>query len=183
MNLPNLLTLLRILLVPLLVICLIERRMAEALAIFAAAGFTDALDGFLARWLRQKTRLGAVLDPIADKLLLMSACVTLAVIGRLPGWLAVIVISRDVIILLGVGVLFLILGGVEIRPSFLGKVTTFCQLFTVFLVLAGAWLAGAERWLPAVFWATAAVTVASGLHYMARGLSLVGAGNGGRPEA
>ena len=101
MNIPNLLTLLRIILVPVIVILLIQGLFLKALIVFVVAAFSDVLDGFLARILRQKTALGAYLDPIADKALLASSFVTLSILHVIPGWLAVIVISRDVIILLG----------------------------------------------------------------------------------
>ncbi|MGC9022478.1 MAG: CDP-alcohol phosphatidyltransferase family protein, partial [Dissulfurimicrobium sp.] len=89
MNIPNLFTLIRIVLIPILIIFLINGRFFEALIVFSLAGVTDALDGLIARMLRQKTKIGAILDPIADKLLLTSSYVTLAVVGRLPNWLAI----------------------------------------------------------------------------------------------
>ncbi|MEA3385635.1 MAG: CDP-alcohol phosphatidyltransferase family protein [Thermodesulfobacteriota bacterium] len=174
MNLPNLLTLIRIILTPLLVILLIDGKFVEALVVFTIAGITDGLDGLIARWMRQKTRIGAILDPIADKLLLTSAYVTLAVIGFLPGWLAVTVISRDVIIVFGVLILFLFQGGVEIRPSVLGKITTVTQLGTIFMVLVDHDLGLFCRILPFLYIATALFTVISGLHYMYLGTQLLG---------
>ena len=105
MNVPNLLTLLRIILSPVIVILLIQGAFFKALIVFIVAGITDALDGFLARVLHQQTVLGAYLDPIADKALLASSFITLSVLHIIPGWLTVIVISRDFIILLGISVL------------------------------------------------------------------------------
>ncbi|RLA89883.1 MAG: CDP-diacylglycerol--glycerol-3-phosphate 3-phosphatidyltransferase, partial [Deltaproteobacteria bacterium] len=98
MTIPNFLTILRILLTPVLVILLLEGRLSEALFVFIIAGVTDALDGLIARLYKQKTRLGAFLDPLADKLLLVTTYVILAVQGLVPSWLTVIVLSRDVLI-------------------------------------------------------------------------------------
>ena len=95
MNIPNFLSLLRIILVPLLVIFLINKAFLKALILFTALGVTDALDGFLARILKQQTVLGSYLDPIADKILITSCFLALAILKVIPGWLAVIVISRS----------------------------------------------------------------------------------------
>ncbi len=174
MNLPNFLTLLRILLTPLLVILLIDSKVLEAFGVFVVAGFTDALDGFLARWLKQKTRIGAILDPIADKLLLNSSYVALSIMGLVPGWLAVVVISRDVIIVFGVLLLFLIHGGVEIKPTLLGKLTTFTQLLTIFCVFWSYEYDLITPFMSVMFLAVALSTVASGIHYMALGIRYLG---------
>src|SRR4030042_5482759 len=107
MNLPNLLTLTRVLLIPVFVIFILDHSYLYALITFAIAGITDGVDGLLARLTRQKTELGAYLDPIADKLLIVSAYITLAIIEIIPSWLAVIVITRDVIIMLGILVMLL----------------------------------------------------------------------------
>ncbi len=174
MNLPNLLTLLRILLTPLMVILLIDGKILEAFGIFILAGLTDALDGFLARLLRQKTRVGAILDPIADKLLLNSSYVALSIMGLVPGWLAVVVISRDVIIVFGVLLLFLIHGGVEIKPTLLGKLTTFTQLLTIFCAFWRYEYDLIAPFMSLLFLAVALSTVASGMHYMALGIRYLG---------
>ena len=175
MNIPNLLTLLRILLVPVIVILLIQGSFSKALAVFIVAGLTDILDGFLARVLKQQTVLGAYLDPIADKALLASSFVTLSILHVIPGWLAVIVISRDFIILLGISILSILSISVEIRPAFVSKITTALQLITVLASLAGKALPGAldGMWIPALYWATALFTIISGLNYMARGVKLI----------
>ena len=170
MNIPNLLTLLRILLTPALVILLLRHDYVNALLVFGVAGVTGALDGAIARLMKQKTRTGAVLDPIADKALLASSYITLAVMGHIPEWLAVMVISRDVIILFGVLILMLFHNGVEIRPTVLSKCTTLIQLTTIFLVLVHM-AAGWEGWiLNFTFLAAGLFTLASGLHYMYRGI-------------
>jgi cardiolipin synthase len=174
LNLPNFLTLIRIILTPLLVILLINSKFLEALIVFTIAGTTDGLDGLIARYMRQKTRIGAILDPIADKLLLTSSYVTLAVIKLLPAWLAVTVISRDVIIVFGVLIIYVFQGGVEIRPSVLGKITTVAQLGTIFIVLADHNLVLFSRILSFLYMATAMITVISGLHYMYFGTRFLG---------
>jgi len=121
MNIPNFLSLLRIILVPLLVIFLINKAFLKALILFTALGVTDALDGFLARILKQQTVLGSYLDPIADKILITSCFLALAILKVIPGWLAVIVISRDVIILLGISILpwCVAMGATILTPMFL----------------------------------------------------------------
>src|SRR3970040_1766704 len=102
MNIPNILTIFRILLVPVFVIFVIQNNLFMALVIFILAGITDGLDGFLARVLDQRTVIGAYLDPIADKFLLISAYLSLTIKDMLPGWLSVVVVTRDIIILSGV---------------------------------------------------------------------------------
>lgn len=175
MNIPNILTLLRIIMVPVIVILLIQGSFLKALLVFVAAGLTDILDGFLARVLHQQTELGAYLDPIADKALLISSFLTLSILHIIPGWLAVIVISRDCIILLGISVLTIMSISVEIRPAFVSKVTTALQLITVLLSLSALCLPGGirEMWLLPFYWATAFVTIVSGLNYMARGMKII----------
>jgi cardiolipin synthase len=174
MNIPNILTIGRILLIPLLVIFLLEGRLLAAFWVFVLAGVTDALDGFLARVLKQKTDFGAFIDPIADKLLLITSYVTLAALDILPNWLAVIVVSRDVLIFGGIGILMLYEREVKIKPSLVSKATTFLQLLTVVFYLG-------HDYLPAIFpagiyliYATAAFTILSGAHYLIRGFRILG---------
>jgi cardiolipin synthase (CMP-forming) len=175
MNIPNLLTLLRIILVPVIVILLIQGSFIKALVVFLVAGISDGLDGFLARVLHQQTVLGAYLDPIADKALLASSFITLSVLHIIPSWLAVIVISRDFIILLGIAILSMMSIPVQIRPIFVSRVTTALQLITVLMALTTRCLPGNfnELWLLAVYWVTALFTIISGLNYMARGVALI----------
>ena len=172
MNIPNLLTLLRILLVPLIVIFLIDGEFLKALITFFISGVTDALDGFLARVLNQKTILGAYLDPIADKALLVSCFLTLSIEGVIPGWLTVVVISRDVIILTGTFVLFMLSVSFEIKPILISKITTALQIMTVLLVLVLKSLPGSfdYSWILFLYWITALFTIISGLKYIAVGM-------------
>ena len=172
-NLPNILTVMRILLTPLLVIFLQRRMMTPALLVFTIAGISDGLDGFLARTFNQRTTLGAYLDPLADKLLLMSAFVSLSVLGILPSWLAVVVISRDILIVLGIAVCTLWHIHVVISPSKISKLTTFLQLATVFFLLLDLHFPHFDAVKAVLVWATAVVTTASGVHYLYLGLNLL----------
>ncbi|HOK07383.1 MAG TPA: CDP-alcohol phosphatidyltransferase family protein [Syntrophales bacterium] len=176
MNIPNTLTVLRIILVPVIVIFLMQGAFMKALILIVISGVTDGLDGFLARVLDQKTLLGAYLDPIADKALLMSCFVTLSVKQIIPGWLTVIVISRDCIILVGISVLAIMSAPLEIRPSLMSKITTVLQLVTVFAVLlfkAVALPFPRDGVVWTLFLATAVFTAASGLDYIFRGIRLM----------
>lgn len=175
LSLPNLITILRIILTPLFVILVIQRRFVWAVAVFAAAAVSDGLDGFLARALGQKTTLGSYLDPIADKLLLASAYLSLAILHVLPSWLTVIVLSRDVIILGGAVMLHLIHGPFPIRPLIISKLTTVFQISTLLAVLlAGPLLQyGLAAYLPHLFGLTAFLTVVSGLRYISLGIGIL----------
>ena len=174
MNVPNLLTALRILLIPFFIGLLIYGYHLLAAVVFCAAGVTDALDGMAARRTRQTSRLGTFLDPLADKLLSVSSFVTLSAVGPMPVWLVVIVISRDIMISLGSLILFLVEGSLEILPTPLGKATTFFQFTTILgTILYQMTGRGHALWKAALF-ATAAVTFLSGSQYLYRGLSLRG---------
>jgi len=168
MNIPNFLSLLRILLVPLIVIFLMENAFVKAFVVLLISSITDALDGFLARVLNQQTKLGAYMDPIADKTLLASCFITLSIKGIMPDWLTVIVISRDFIILIGVLVLSIMSTPFEIRPAFISKVTTAMQLITVLLTLLFRLLPGLfdYRLMLLLYWLTAFFTIVSGLYYI-----------------
>lgn len=171
LNLPNFITLLRIGAIPVFLILLVDERYTEALIVFILAGITDSLDGLLARWLDARTTLGAFIDPLADKLLLVSSFVILAFLGDIPRWLAVLVIMRDVIILIGYSVLFFVTGhAIEVRPTLIGKASTFFQLLTVIMALVAlhnvAWQIPLLRDTSEIL-AGATVTV-SGFQYLSR---------------
>jgi cardiolipin synthase len=173
LNLPNFLTLIRIIAIPVFLVLLASHLYFDALLVFVLGGLTDALDGFLARRMNQKTSLGAVLDPIADKLLLMSSFIMLGMMGALPLWLVVLVVSRDAVILIGyVTISFLAGAAPEVQPTLSGKLSTAFQLLTIGVVLA--MLADSrllEPWMDdALIYITAAVTVISGVQYLYRGL-------------
>ena len=166
MSLPNILTLIRILLIPLFVILIINKHLDWALLTFAIAGITDGLDGLIARLTHQRTELGAYLDPIADKLLLFAGFISLAIIEVIPSWLVVIVITRDVIILMGFLVMFLTGYHPKINPSFLSKTTTTFQIVTILFVLM-AWYFPAFKHLSMVaVYGTAIITILSGTQYV-----------------
>jgi cardiolipin synthase (CMP-forming) len=176
MNIPNALTIIRIIFVPIIIILLIQGSFFKALILFTLSGITDVLDGALARFLNQQTTLGASLDPIADKALMMSCFVTLSIKHAIPGWLTVIVISRDCIILIGISVLALMSVAYEIRPSVISKITTLLQILTIFFVLAikSFSISYGQGWLlPVSFGLTTLFTVISGLHYLFRGIRLM----------
>jgi len=178
-SIPNILTVIRILLTPLFVILLLKDMDTYALLIFALAGISDGLDGFIARYTNQQTTLGAYLDPLADKLLLISAYICLAVMRFIPGWLAVLVISRDVIILVGFAVFFITGVTVRVKPSLVSKLTTVSQLSTIFYSLLKSRFGGAFALNWALIWITAALTIISGLHYIY--LGLITLQNGSKP--
>ena len=177
MNLANRLTVLRILLAPLFVATLIyyspEHPVLYRLGVFVfvLACLTDAADGYLARKLDQKTQLGSYIDPIADKLLLLSGYICLGFIRHLPetmqvpAWLSILVISRDIIILLGATMIYVIRGSLNAKPIFVSKLTTVFQMLTLFFSLTMA----PEMLRTALFGVTAALTVISGFFYVRMG--------------
>jgi cardiolipin synthase len=172
MTVPNLLSILRILLVPVFIIYMLNNRMLASLIVFIIAGVSDALDGFIAKVFHQRTNLGAHLDPLADKILLISAYVTLAIFNLIPSWLAVLTISRDILILLGVLVLYLNRYPVRMKPSILSKATTCMQVVTILIALSNGYLDIQFLKVYSV-WVTASLTVASGLQYMREGLIIL----------
>ena len=179
-NVPNILTLGRLLLTPLFVIFMLRDQMIPALAVFSLAAISDGLDGFIARWFNQRTVLGAYLDPIADKVLLVSAFVCLAILGIIPEWLAVIVLSRDILIVLGIAVLTLTEKPYRIRPSLVSKCTTAIQLILVFVVLLAPGFPGARVVQTPLLWLTAALTMISGFHYLYIGMHMLNQDADGR---
>ena len=140
---PNQLTLLRMVFVPFIVIELVEGRYFWALVLFVIAGFSDGLDGLLARKLHQQTLLGQYLDPIADKLLLSTMFLVLSILHKIPWKFTVLVFSRDISILAASAVLFAIAGLRDFRPSIFGKANTFSQIAAVFFVMLLSCSAGA----------------------------------------
>ena len=172
-NIPNILTIIRILLTPLFVIFLLKNLLSFALLVFTIAAISDALDGLFARYFNQHTVLGAYLDPIADKLLLTSAFVSLAILKIIPGWLTVIVISRDVLILLGVAIFAMTDINFEVKPSIASKCTTVAQLSTVFLALLHPKIPDFYIVQMSLYWITAGLTIISGLHYIYIGLNIL----------
>jgi cardiolipin synthase len=173
LNLPNFLTLIRILTIPFFLVYLSYHRYLEALIVFVIGGVTDFLDGWLARRMNQQTAVGAYLDPIADKLLVITSYIMLGLIGGIPEWLAVLVVSRDVLILFGYGIMhFLVEERFPVKASQMGKWSTMLQLLTLGAALAllhDPTIVDRRLWnvLIAV---TTLTTIASGLQYLYRGL-------------
>jgi cardiolipin synthase len=173
LNLPNSLTLVRIVTIPVFLVLLSMHLHLAALAVFIVGGVTDALDGMVARIMHQQTPLGAYLDPVADKLLIMSSFAMLSLFGGIPLWLGVLVVSRDLIILAGFLMIYFLAGErLEARPSPIGKLNTLLQLLMVCSDLLQ--LHEPEilpyAWILSLTFTTAATTVISGLHYIYRGL-------------
>ncbi|MEM7359005.1 MAG: CDP-alcohol phosphatidyltransferase family protein [Pseudomonadota bacterium] len=164
---PNLLTLARIGLVPWLVVLLQEQQFLASLVIFIVAGLTDALDGYIAKRYNAQTQLGAILDPLADKALLVSSYVMLSLMQLIPFWLVVVVVFRDIIIVCGYLIMTLSFGSVEMQPLRVSKLNTFLQISFIVVVLAV--LAGAAQLsliVPALSYAVFASSVASGGAYV-----------------
>lgn len=171
LTLANQLTLGRLLLVPAVVILVIYGYNGWALVAFIVAGLTDSLDGLAARWSGQRTDLGALLDPMADKLLLVSTFIVLTVPGlglanQLPVWLTVLVISRDVVIVVTVAVVNLAVERFTFTPSILGKLATFVYVVTGTTTLFFNYLGQRSSLVEVGVYASLIVTVASGLHYI-----------------
>ncbi len=165
---PNQLTLLRMMFLPFIVIKLVEGHYSSALILFMLAGFSDGLDGLLARALKQQTILGQYLDPIADKLLLSTVFLVLSILHKIPWKFTVLVFSRDISILCASAVLYAIAGLRDFRPSIFGKANTFAQVAAVFFVLLleikhARWISIARL---TCLRATFAFTIISAVHYV-----------------
>ncbi|MFH1799495.1 MAG: CDP-alcohol phosphatidyltransferase family protein [Candidatus Omnitrophota bacterium] len=177
MSIPNYLTLLRILLTPVFFITLVsytpekEGLRFVALAIFAAAALTDALDGLLARFLKQRTALGQMLDPLADKILLVSAYIGLLFVAALsfrpPLWITITIIFRDLILLIGFFALHFASVKIEVQPNIWGKLTTVSQMLLLCFILLECPVAIPLAYLTVTF------TIVSGIIYITRGLKFI----------
>jgi cardiolipin synthase (CMP-forming) len=167
MNIPNLITIARILLVPFTIWLLISEEFTLALIVFVIAGISDGVDGYLARVTKSQTELGAYLDPLADKALLVSVYAALGIIKILPAWLVLIVITRDVLIIGGVLLAWLIGQPLQMKPLWISKLNTVVQIVFVGLVLAALGLNfDANLLLRIGTFVVAALTFASGAVYM-----------------
>ena len=163
----NQVTILRLIFIPVFAILVIDQKYRVALLVLGAAAISDILDGLLARLLKQETPLGMALDPIADKILMTSAYITLAFRDVLPWWLSILVISRDAVILITALLIILVAGYRTFRPSVLGKASTVVQAATVLVALGFAARLPLVRaaLVEAFIYLAAALTVASGMHY------------------
>src|SRR5438067_11810215 len=166
----NQLTILRIIFVPVFIILLAYHELGWALGTFVVAGITDVLDGIIARRFGQKTSIGAVLDPLADKLLMTSSILILSLPqmefhNTIPRWLVIVIIFRDVFILLVSLIVVLMVGWRIFKPSPYGKASTVLQVVTVLAVLYSNWKSVTVPELPILFYMTGMMTAFSGLHY------------------
>lgn len=171
LTVANLLTVVRLVLIPVFVTAVYYKNFRWALAIFFISALTDGLDGLAARALNQKTQLGAILDPMADKLLLVTAFVVLSlprftITPPIPFWLTAATISRDVFIVLGALVINMVTGFSRFRPSFPGKANTVVQLTTIIFFLAANAFDALTQYLPLAYWLTFGMAIFSGLHYI-----------------
>lgn len=183
MTVPNLITMIRIILTPVFVIYLIQDEFFSALVVFVLCGLSDGADGMVARLFNQKSRLGTYLDPLADKIVLATGFVVLAARGFMPPWLAVTVLARDVLILLGVVVMALNRVEVKIKPSIVSKITTCLQFFTIIALLSRNYLSVTADFYSVLLYTTAFFTIASGLHYMHAWFRFMGDNSVGRKNS
>jgi len=165
-NIPNTLTLARIVLVPLVIWLIVTHEMTAAFVLFLLAGVSDAADGYLAKRFQWRTELGAYLDPIADKALLVSIYVTLGLAGHLPVWLVIAVVSRDILIVGAVVLSWMLSRPLTMHPLLISKVNTFAQIVLAGLVLAELGLGlGLEPVVKVLIWVTGALTILSAAAY------------------
>jgi len=168
-NLPNLISLLRLLLVPVTVWLLVAGEMMAAFWVFVAAGLSDAVDGFIAKRFDMATELGRYLDPLADKALLVSVYVMLGIRGGLPDWLVILVVSRDVLILGGTALALALAMDLPIRPAIVSKVNTALQIvLAATALLAAGFALRLDMPTAGLVYAVAASTVVSGTYYLVR---------------
>lgn len=174
---PNLLTVFRMVLIPVFVILLFYQRFVLALTVFITAGITDGLDGLLARRFDQRSQLGTVLDPIADKLMLVTAFVVLSMRSvfpqpvpshlPIPFWVTATVISRDVFIVVGAAAINIMTGFRGFRPSWLGKLSTTVQIIAIAIIMfAASFPYATGYYLPTLYAIVFTMAVLSGVHYM-----------------
>ena len=174
----NQLTLLRMFLIPAFAILVIYGYLGWALCVFMIAGVTDALDGLIARWSDQRTSLGAWLDPMADKLLLVTTFVVLTWPGlglanRFPIWLTVCIISRDLVIVLTVLIVNLAIGRRTFRPSILGKIATATYMVTAVVAMVFNYLGYHSVLFDVLVWASLAITLVSAFHYIGHAARII----------
>ena len=170
-NLPNLFTLARLVLAPFIAYDILHGRYGRAIILLFAAGFTDVIDGFLARRFQSSTRVGAYFDPIADKILLSVIYVSLGVAGAMPWWMVAVVFGRDVLILAMAGYGLLFTSMRKFPPSVWGKISTFFQIAAALVVMGAR--AGIPSPVTLALSLMLVATVVSGLHYVWRGLGLL----------
>src|SRR6185437_6429638 len=177
LTVPNMLTVFRMVLIPVFVTLLFYQRFLWALGIFVLAGLTDGLDGLLARRFGQQSQLGTILDPIADKLMLVTAFIVLSMRSvfpqplpshlPVPFWVTIAVISRDVFITVGAAAINIVTGFRRFRPSMLGKINTTVQIVAIAAIMfAASFPYGTGYYLPTIYTTVFALSVLSGAHYV-----------------
>ena len=181
MGLANWLTVLRIVLIPVFVTLLVYRKLGVALLVFTVAALTDLLDGWVARHQGLSSRLGAFLDPMADKLLLTASFVTLTYLKALPFWITAVVISRDVMLVVGALLIHMVGGRIYPRPTWAGKAATFFQILTVLTSMLSRYYR-VNLGTTAILWLAAIFTIASGLQYIWQGVHFLNAANAAERE-
>lgn len=172
LNLPNTITIARIVIIPLFITAVIYKRYDYALYLFVIAALTDALDGLIARLTNQKTVFGTFLDPLADKFLLVTSFILFSINGWLPKWLTITVISRDIIVIIGWVLIYLTTHISNVQPTLTGKAAIAMQLIVLCYVLLTVNIVSLPKMPDVLILVTAALTIISGLHYIYRGLKL-----------
>ncbi|UCC38294.1 MAG: CDP-alcohol phosphatidyltransferase family protein [Candidatus Aminicenantes bacterium] len=178
LTIPNILSISRILLVPVFLVMIIQGKAFEALAVFLLAGSTDLLDGLIARQWHQKTKIGTLLDPAADKLLATPTFIVLSLSSLklpniIPVWLTISVIGRDVLIITGALVAFKLRGQKSFNPSIFGKASTVCQFSVIFFVLLLNYVQKSPLYLSWLYVVTLFFTLVSGIHYVMIGSKMI----------
>ncbi|MCC5979417.1 MAG: CDP-alcohol phosphatidyltransferase family protein [Salinarimonas sp.] len=167
MTIPNLITVFRLVLVPLVIVAILQGAWVAAFAMFVIAGISDGLDGYIARRFDQRSEFGAMIDPLADKALLISIFVTLAIVAQIPAWIAVLVVFRDAMILMAFVIAVLMTRPMEVKPLTISKVNTALQIGYVALVLGLlAFGIAAPLIVTLTMWAVAALTVITAGAYL-----------------
>ncbi len=167
MTIPNIITIGRLIIVPIVIVMIMQQRWVAAFVLFVVAGVSDAIDGFIARHFDMKSEFGAYIDPLADKSLLVSIYVTLAIVGAIPSWLAITVVSRDVMIVAAVLLSWVMSRPVAIKPLIVSKLNTLAQLaFAAFALAANAFGVGLGGFEDIAMTVVAALTVASAGAYL-----------------
>ena len=166
MTIPNIITIGRLIIVPIVIVMIMQQRWVAAFLVFLLAGLTDAADGFLAKRYGWNTELGAYLDPIADKALLVSIYVTLGLAGHLPVWLVIAVVSRDILIVGAVVLSWMLSRPLTMQPLPISKANTFAQIVLAGLVLAELGIGlGLKPVISVLIWVTGALTIVSAAMY------------------
>jgi cardiolipin synthase len=166
-NIPNILTAFRILLIPVIIDLILQKNYVIALCFFLFAAVSDALDGFIARRFNMCTRLGAMLDPLADKLMIVTAVLALFRLGLVPVWVMMAIVCRDIVILVGAIAWRLRIGRIEMAPIIVSKVNTFFQVTMIFLVLShAAEMIEIASWFSLLFLLVFITSLTSGIQYV-----------------